>query len=214
MEAVDRAFLWVRSCMFCHRFALFTRLLLAAAFLPTGMVKLMGERFTLIAPGNPIGDVFEALYQTGLFWRFIGAAQVAAALLLLVPRLAHLGAALFLPIVVNIFVLTVALDFRGTPFITGPMVLAVLFLVAWDWHRFRSLVTTRPLDAVVPQQRLDPWERLGFTVFGLSLVAVLGITRDLFVAELARAALVTGFAAGLFTLGRFLWVWRQRPVAS
>lgn len=201
--------------MFCYRFALFTRLLLAAAFVPTGMVKLMGERFTLMGPDTPVGAFFEAMYQTGGFRRFIGAAQVAAALLLFVPRLAHLGAALFLPIAVDIFVLTVALGFRGTPFVTGAMLLAVLYhLVAWDWHRFRGLFTTRPLRAAVSEPRLDRWERVGFVVFGVSLVAVLGTTRDLYSPEVALVGLATGFVAGLATLARFLWVWRHRGDAA
>lgn len=36
--------------------------------------------------------------------KFIGLAQVVAAVLLLIPPLAQLGAAMFLPIIVNIFV--------------------------------------------------------------------------------------------------------------
>ena len=71
MTKFDRVLLHLRRSPFAYRFALFTRVLLAAAFLPTGMVKLLGERFTLIAPGNPIGDFFEALYQTGMYWRFL-----------------------------------------------------------------------------------------------------------------------------------------------
>lgn len=44
-----------------HRFTLFTRVLLAAGFIPTGMVKLLGQRFTSISPGHPIGAFFEAM---------------------------------------------------------------------------------------------------------------------------------------------------------
>ncbi len=210
MATIDRAFLWVRSCMLCHRFALFTRILIGCAFIPTGMVKLTGQRFTTIGVDNPIGAFFEAMYQTGLFWQFIGLAQVVAGVLLLIPKLAHLGAALFLPIMTNIFVITVSLRFGGTPFITGPMLLAVLFLCAYDFHRFRAMFTTKPLECAVPQQRLDRWELVGFAVFAVSLINVLGVTRDMFVRELAQISIVTGALAGLFTVARFLWVWRHR----
>lgn len=210
MTPIDRAFLWIRSCAFCYRFTLFTRVLLAAGFLPTGMVKLLGQRFTLIGPEHPIGAFFEAMYQTGMFWRFLGLAQVVAAACLLVPRLAHLGAALFLPIMVNIFVITVGLDFRGTPFVTGPMLLAVLYLCAWDFHRFRPLVTTAPLDAPVPTPRLDKWETVGFVVFAGSLLTFFGATRGLASTSAGLACMAAGFAAGIATLGRFLWVWWHR----
>jgi len=209
MTPIDRPFLWIRSCAFCYRFTLFTRILLAAAFIPTGMVKLTGHRFTLLGPDTPVGAFFEALYQTGFYWRFIGLSQVAAAVLLLIPRLAHLGAALFLPIAVNIFIVTVSLGFKGTPFVTGPILLAATWLCVWDFHRFRSMLTLEPLPGAVTVQKLDTWEAVGFVVFAFSLINFFGITRSLVIRDLAPVFVVTGVAAGLFTLGRFLWVWRR-----
>ncbi|MFT5143546.1 MAG: hypothetical protein ACI80V_001179 [Rhodothermales bacterium] len=60
--------------------------MLAAGFIPTDTVKLLGHRFTTISPDLPIGAFFEAMYQTGLFWRFIGLAQVVAGILSLFPE--------------------------------------------------------------------------------------------------------------------------------
>lgn len=207
MDLLTRPFLWIRSCHLCYRFTLFTRMLLAAAFIPTGMVKLLGQRFTLLPPENPIGAFFEAMYQTGMYWQFLGLSQVVAGVLLLVPRFAHLGAAVFLPIIANIFVLTVSLGFRGTWLITGLMMLAVLWLVAWDFHRFRPLLTTKPLDVELPERRLDPWERVGFGVVCASLLGFFLMTRDLVDKGLAAALVILGVAAGLATVARFLWVW-------
>jgi hypothetical protein len=208
MAAVDQLFLWVRSGLFFYRFALFTRILLAAGFIPTGMVKLLGERFTLISPDHPIGAFFEAMYQTGMYWRFLGLTQVAAGLLLLVPRAAHLGAAMFFGIILNIFVVTVSLDFRGTPIITGLMLLAVTYLCAWDWHRFRALFTIRPLNEPVPHHRLDRWELAGFLVFTASLLVFFGFTRSFVSSRYVFVTLAVGAGAGFFALGRFLWLWR------
>lgn len=216
MKFIDRTFLRIRSIAFCYRFTLFTRILLAAAFVPTGMVKLMGERFTLMGTTNPVGAFFEAMYQTGLFWRFIGLSQIVAAILLLVPRFAHLGAAVFVPIIVNIFVITVSLQFGGTPIVTGLMLLAVAYLCVWDYHRFRPMLTTSPLTEVVPVQRLDRWEKIGFVVFAFSLMNFFGVTRRFVNAEFAMVFVFTGLAAGFFTLGRFLWLWwrcRLGPVS-
>ena len=206
---LDASFLWIRSRPFLHRFTLFTRILLAVAFLPTGFVKLVGERFTLLAPETPVGGFFEALYQTGLFWRFLGLTQVTAALLLLIPPLAHLGAALFLPIVLNVFVITISLPFGGTPFVTAPMLLAATWLCAWDYHRFRGLVTLAPLAGDVPAFRLDRWELVGFAVFALSLVGFFSGARSFGGASYAPHLVAAGLAAGLFTLGRFLWLVRR-----
>ncbi|MGI9516507.1 MAG: hypothetical protein ACR2NP_05660 [Pirellulaceae bacterium] len=207
LASADRLFVWLRSSAFLYRFTLLTRILLAAAFLPTGMVKLMGRRFTLIGPEHPVGAFFEAMYQTGFFWNFIGLVQVVAAVLLLIPPLAHLGAAIFVPIIINIFVITLSLAFGNTAIITGLMVLAVTWLCVWDFDRFRSMLTTRPLNTVVPVGRLDVWEFIGFLVFAISLLAFFFMTRSLIDSRLGGACVIAGFAGGLLALARFRWFW-------
>ncbi len=212
-QAIDRLFVRIRSIPFFWRLTLFTRILLAVGFVPTGMVKLLGQRFTLLPDDTPIGAFFEAMYQTGLYWRFIGASQVIAGLLLLVPRGAHFGALLFVPLIANIFVITVSLGFGGTPFVTGLMFLAVLYLCAWDYHRIRALLTELPwTEGPIPLPRLDPLERIGFWIFCASLFAVFGATRSLVSPAWIRGFLISGLLAGLFTLVRFLTVGRKlRP---
>ncbi len=208
---IDELFLWVRSKPLLLRFTLFTRILLAAGFIPTGMVKLLGRRFTILPESTAIGAFFEAMYQTGLFWNFIGAAQVVAGVLLLAPRHAHLGALLFLPVIASINVINIALGFGLTTVITALMLLAALYLCLWDYDRFRSLFTTRPFDAhdEVQTLELDRWETAGFTVFAIALFAFFGggFGSD----QVAFLAIPAGLAAGVFTLLRFcLIVWRRR----
>jgi hypothetical protein len=205
---VDLVFLRLRSGPFFYRLALLTRILLAAGFIPTGIVKLLGERFTLISPDTPIGAFFEAMYQTGMYWRFLGLTQVAAGVLLLFPRTAHLGAAAFFGVILNIFVITISLGFRGTPVVTGLMLLAVTYLCVWDWHRFRPMFTLTPLSAGVREHRLDRWEFAGFLVFAVSLMAFFGFTRSFLSAQYASLFIVTGLGAGVLTLCRFVWLWR------
>lgn len=124
-----------RAKPWLQRFTIVTRILLAVAFIPTGLVKIQGERFTTLGPEHPVGYFFEAMYQTGLYWSFLGWGQLVAAVLLLIPRTATLGALLFLPIILNIFVITISIDFAGTPVVTGLMLLAVLNLLCWDYDR-------------------------------------------------------------------------------
>lgn len=208
---LDELFLRVRSKALLLRFTLFTQILLAAGFIPTGMVKLLGQRFTTMPDSTPIGAFFESMYQTGLFWNFIGAVQVVAGVLLLSPRHAHLGVLLFLPVIASINVINIALGFGLTTVVTAFMLLAALYLCCWNYDRFRGLFTSRPFEArqSIPTLKLDGWEGAGFTVFAIALLAFFGWTRG-FVPELvARLAVPTGLAAGVITLLRFTVIARR-----
>jgi len=60
--------------------------LLAIGFIPSGITKSLGNRFTILGTDDPVGFFFEALYRTGFYWRFLGICQLAAAVLLLIPK--------------------------------------------------------------------------------------------------------------------------------
>jgi uncharacterized membrane protein YphA (DoxX/SURF4 family) len=128
-----------------YRLAIVSRALLAVAFLPTGMVKLLGQRFTSLGVETPVGAFFEAMYQSGFYWNFIGAGQVLAALLLLIPATTTLGAVMFFPIMVNITVVTWSVGFSGTVYVTSLMLLANVFLLCWDYDRWRSILFAPPV---------------------------------------------------------------------
>ena len=100
----------------------------------------MGRHFTILGLDNPIGFFFEGLYRTGFYRRFLGLYQLAAALLLLIPRTAPVGALLFFPLILNIFVITVSLHFQGTPLITGLMLLGNIYLLCWDYDKLKHIV--------------------------------------------------------------------------
>lgn len=117
-----------------------TRVLLALGFTPSGLTKLLGNRFTILGLETPVGFFFEALYRSGFYWNFIGACQLLAALLLLIPRTATLGALVYFPLILNIFVITVSLHFTGTPVITGLMLLASIYLLCWDADKLKPLI--------------------------------------------------------------------------
>jgi hypothetical protein len=106
-----------------------TRYLVGGAFVFASLVKIKGHRFTqmegTVAGHNP-GYFFEMMYQSGLYWQFIGWVQLGAGLLLLTQRYALPGELVYLSIIADIFVITVSCDFGGTPVITGLMLLAGL----------------------------------------------------------------------------------------
>jgi uncharacterized membrane protein YphA (DoxX/SURF4 family) len=130
----------VRQKKLLRIFTVFTRVLLAIGFIPSGITKLLGNRFTILGTDDPIGFFFEALYRTGFYWRFLGICQLAAALLLLIPKTATLGALVYFPLILNIFVITVSMHFTGTPIITGMMLLANIYLLCWDYDKLKQLL--------------------------------------------------------------------------
>ncbi len=121
-------------------FTVFTRCLLAIGFIPPSYKKIMHEPFTTLPDTNPVGHYFNALYQTGFYYEFIGWGQMIAAVLLLFPRTAHIGALMFLPIIANIAVLTASIGFKGTWVITILMSLAAAYLVAWEYDRLKPIL--------------------------------------------------------------------------
>ena len=147
---------------------IYTRYLLGGAFVFASLIKLKGHRFTQMqdAAVHSPAHFFEMMYQSGLYWQFIGLAQCGAGLLLLTQRFAMLGALAFLAIIANIFVITISYDFHYTFVVTGLMLGATLLLLAWDWNQLRVLVgrparpeTTSPLF----ESRL--WEVVGAVLF-------------------------------------------------
>jgi len=143
---LDRAHARVHGHKALRVFTVCTRVLLALGFLPSGLTKVLGNRFTVLGLDNPVGFFFEAMYRTGFYWRFLGLCQLAAALLLLIPRTATVGALVYFPLALNIFVITVSLHFQGTPVITGLMLLANVYLLCWDYDKLKHLIAVRRIE--------------------------------------------------------------------
>jgi uncharacterized membrane protein YphA (DoxX/SURF4 family) len=158
-------------------FAVACRVALALGFIPSGIVKVMGERFTGLPSNHPLGHYFDALYLTGFYYRFIGVSQLTAALLLLIPRTTLLGAILYFPIIFNICVLAYATRFEGTRIATL-MLLANLYLLCWDYARWKSILFfASPSDVgATPNQKMSrkfPWAFFGCVVAVVAAVIVI-----------------------------------------
>lgn len=139
-KALDKIHVSVVQNRLLQIFTSFTRSLLAIGFIPPSIKKITGEPFTSLPDTTPVGHYFNALYQTGFYYQFIGWAQLIAAILLLFPCTAHLGALMFFPIILNIAVLTTSVGFQGTWLITIFMSLAALYLVCWDFDRLKPIL--------------------------------------------------------------------------
>lgn len=125
-------------------FVVYLRYLIGFAWVFSSIVKIQGKRFTMgdgiSSPINSAWHMFETLYQSGIYWQFIGWGQLFVGALLLTQRFSLLGAILGLPIASNIFFITISYYFAGTPIITGLMLLGNIFLLFWDWDKLKMLI--------------------------------------------------------------------------
>ena len=67
-------------------------------FYPAEHTKDTAPPFTALPDADPVSAYFGDLFNTGFYYDFIGWSQIIAAILLLIPRTAHIGALMFLPI--------------------------------------------------------------------------------------------------------------------
>lgn len=141
---MDRLHAWATAQPSLRVFTVIVRVLLALAFAPSGWVKIVGEPFTKLPLSDPVGYFFAGFFSAHSYYRFVGVAQWVAGGLLLIPRTATLGAFLYLPIIVNICAITIAIGpaFSGTRAVTGAMLAANIYLLCWDWDRWKHILPT------------------------------------------------------------------------
>ncbi len=139
-KTLDTIHASVTKNRYLQLFTAFTRVLLAIGFIPPSIPKIMYQPFSILPVSHPVGHYFDALYQTGFYYQFLGWGQLFAAVLLLIPRTSHLGALMFFPIILNIAVLTSSVGFDGTWLITILMSLAAIYLVCWDYDRLKAIL--------------------------------------------------------------------------
>ncbi|MBN8650586.1 MAG: hypothetical protein J0L67_04125 [Cytophagales bacterium] len=151
-------------------FIIYTRFLLGGVFVFASIIKIKGLRFTSESgEGMPINSVlhfFETLYQSGLNWQFLGWSQLIAGFLLMTQRYAKLGTLVFFPIILNIFFITLSIDFHATLIVTTLMMLANVVLVGWHWNAYRILINQQFVaEEYHPLIQSKTWEITGLVLF-------------------------------------------------
>lgn len=187
-------------------FVIYTRYLIGFAFVFASIIKIQGERFTRIPSTQPVGYFFEALYQSGFYWNFLGWCQFLSAALLMTQRFATLGAMFFFPVMLNVFMITHSIDFgSGTPVITTLMLLATIGLLLWDYqkwiflfypdHRIKLDLSIYPKDEFMA----DPvWVTAGFVFLVLTITLNLLHNPPLLWITLILINGICAFVLGLF----------------
>lgn len=154
---------------------IYTRYLIGGAFVFASLVKIKGKRFTSESGAenaiNTAWHFFETLYQSGLYWKFIGLGQLIAGALLMTQRYAKLGAVINFPIILNVFMITLSYYFAYTPVITGSMLLANIFLIIWDWNELQLIINRPPvLDHSIRLEKDISWTLTGIALFVFTCV--------------------------------------------
>ena len=121
---------WVIACL---------RIFLGILFLSAGLGKLIPGFPGLMGP--PWLEEALAKYDLALFARFIAYSQILIGWLLLSRRFATLGAIMLLPMLLNILVVTISQNWRGTPYVVSVFLLMNLWLLAADFHRLKFLIS-------------------------------------------------------------------------
>lgn len=167
----------IKQFLIVKLFVIYLRYIIGFAFVFASIVKIKGERFTSIPSTEPVGYFFEAMYQSGYYWNFLGWAQLISGSLLMSQRFSTIGALTFLPVILNVCIITNSVNFgSGTPIITTLMLLGTLFLVLWDYkkwiilfqedHKIKLDLTNQPEDKFMT----DPiWTVTGVTFIILTV---------------------------------------------
>lgn len=116
---------------------------LGITFFSSGMGKLYAEHSF---PGF-IGPVWLAdqleEYNLKFYAQFIGYSQVTIGFMLLTYRFRTLGAIMLVPMLANILMITISLDWRGTPYVVGILLASNLYLLWYDRFQLLHLITGR-----------------------------------------------------------------------
>ncbi len=156
-------------------FIIYTRYLIGGTFVFASLIKIKGHRFTSesgeLNPINSAWHFFETMYQSGLYWQFIGITQLIAGFFLMTQKFSKLGALIFFPIILNIFVITLSYYFAFTPVITGLMLLANLMLIIWEWKELKIIFNLKPGFNKMGRLEKDMlWQIVGLILFAFTFI--------------------------------------------
>lgn len=180
-----------------------TAIFLGFVFFGAGMSKLWCEHKF---PGL-IGPVWLAErleeYGLGLFGQFIAVAQITIGFMVITPRYRTLGAVMLIPMIVNILMVTISMQWRGTPYVLGFFLLLNTGLLVHDVPWLLHFITGRPhvFPVAHPARR---WKGHVAWLAGLALVFC-GIALSYLVFPLAYFVVLGGFVLSWFSRRADAW---------
>ncbi len=165
---------------------IFVRYLLGIAFVWASILKIKGIRFEPQsgenAPINSLSHLLETMYRSGFYWYFIGWGQFTAGLLIMSQIFSTLGAVMYFPIILSIFILTTAFQSYVFLTMTSLMLIANIYLLLWDWNRLKFIILYKPdeyVDQSTQFSRQKVWTYIGILLFILILIFRIISTRHI-----------------------------------
>ena len=160
---------WVHVCVVNLRF------LIAFAFIPAALKKLLDQPFTDPSNHGPFHDFLHALRATGWFYPFVGILQLVAATLLFTQRFATLGALVALPVLTAITAFCWSTHVTVTAIVATLMWLGTIGLLLWDFDKWRGVLASdrraQEIHVVPPTAVIDLrlWTYCGLAILVLYL---------------------------------------------
>ena len=175
-----------RALRWVNLFVVNVRFLIGFAFVPAALKKILDQPFTDPSNHGPFHDFLHAFHGTGWFYSFVGVMQLTASTLLFTQRFATLGALIALPILTAITAFCWSTRVYPTASIATMMLLGVIGLVLWDYHKWRGIFVRDDRGAevqiapITTQLDMTLWSRCGLAMlviyFG-SALAMGGVYR-------------------------------------
>jgi hypothetical protein len=185
-----------------------TRILLGFIFFTAGMGKLThGHYFPLTMFPMSLAKILEP-HGLALWGEFVAWSQVIIGFLLMSQRFATLGAIMSLPLILNIFMITVSMRFMGTPYLNAFLIFLNLFLLAADYHKLKFLFMDDVSEYRAAPLRRECWPADALWAVALGLCLVAGSFH-----EFNRAATFAFSFAGIFVMlaaGALEFILRRR----
>jgi hypothetical protein len=147
------------------------RILIAFAFLPAALKKILDQPFTDPGTTGPFHDFLHAFHATGWFYQAVGVFQLVAAALLLSQRFALTGAFIALPMLTAISTFCWSTRVVPTAIVATLMWLGTIALVVWDFDRWRAVLVAPKITTEPPPVDLRRWQWCGACVVALYLGA-------------------------------------------
>ncbi|MBA2539447.1 MAG: hypothetical protein H0V17_07430 [Deltaproteobacteria bacterium] len=144
------------------------RILIAFAFVPAALKKVLDQPFTDPANHGTFHDFLHAFHATGWFYTFVGVMQLVAAALLFTQRFALIGALIALPMLSAISVFCWSTGVVVTSVVATLMWLGTIGLIGWDVDKWKGVlardgetVTSEPTSLPID---LRLWAKCGWAI--------------------------------------------------
>jgi len=155
-------------------YCLLARLFLGYVFFSSGLCKLANGHFgQLIGPPFLIAELEQ--HRLGGFAIFLAFSQVMTGALVMSQRWSLLGLVMLVPMNVSILAATISMQWQGTPFVNGFLLIINLLALLYEWKtlRFFLLPETRELRLPTRTQVLFPNFWLAVGIVATALVAAI-----------------------------------------